>query len=119
MTLTIQLAPEKEKALREEAARRGVSIEEYAKALLEESLPVGSPISMKMTVYREHSSQSQGFGGSNQRRIGQVHRRIAVLSHKLPHPIALLDAKLVDDQSPLYAHLPQLLLCRIASRAIQ
>ncbi len=39
MTLTIQLSPEKEKALYEEANRRGVSVEVYAKVLLEEHLP--------------------------------------------------------------------------------
>ena len=41
MTLQIELNPEKERILREEAARRGVSVEQCAKALLEESLPSG------------------------------------------------------------------------------
>lgn len=39
MALTIQLSPEKEKALHEEANRRGVSMEVYAKVLVEEHLP--------------------------------------------------------------------------------
>jgi hypothetical protein len=39
MALTIELAPEQEQVLREEANRRGVPVEDYAKALLEGSLP--------------------------------------------------------------------------------
>jgi len=39
MTFQIDLSPEKETMLREEAARRGISADEYAKRLLEESLP--------------------------------------------------------------------------------
>ena len=43
MVLTIELSPEKEKALRREAARSGVSPSQYAKALLEDRLPEGEP----------------------------------------------------------------------------
>jgi hypothetical protein len=39
MTLRIELRPEKEDLLRHEAARRGMSMETYAKLLVEESLP--------------------------------------------------------------------------------
>lgn len=41
MTLTIELTPEKEKVLRREAARRGMPIADYAKAILEDRLPDG------------------------------------------------------------------------------
>lgn len=40
MTLTIELAPERAEALGKEAARRGVSREEYVRALVEENLPL-------------------------------------------------------------------------------
>ena len=39
MVLMIELSPEKERALRREAARRGVPVAEYARALLEDRLP--------------------------------------------------------------------------------
>ena len=39
MTLQIELSQDKEDALRFDATRRGVSLEERAKTLLEESLP--------------------------------------------------------------------------------
>ncbi len=42
MPVTIELAPEKEKALQDEAARRGVPAEDYAKSLLEQGLPTRS-----------------------------------------------------------------------------
>ncbi len=47
MTLTIKLTPEKEKTLREEAARLGVSVPQYVKDLLEEHLPSGAGIGAK------------------------------------------------------------------------
>jgi hypothetical protein len=39
MMLSIEITPETEKALRKEAARCGVSLVQYARALLEERLP--------------------------------------------------------------------------------
>ena len=41
MTITVRLTPEKENALREEAARQGLSVPQYVKALLEEHVPGG------------------------------------------------------------------------------
>ena len=40
MIFQIELPPEKETVLRQEAARRGVSVEEYATRLLVEHLPI-------------------------------------------------------------------------------
>lgn len=39
MTLTINIPPELESRLQEEASRKGVAIDEYARMLLEEQLP--------------------------------------------------------------------------------
>lgn len=39
MMLSVEITPETEKALRKEAARCGVSLTQYARALLEERLP--------------------------------------------------------------------------------
>src|SRR5579871_3152371 len=74
---------------------------------------------MKMTIYGEHPPQSQGFRCSNQACIRQVHRCIPILSHHFSHAIALDGGKLVYGQPACCAHLPQLLLCHVASGTIQ
>ena len=39
MTITIELSPEKENTLREQAARHGLAMNDYARALVERHLP--------------------------------------------------------------------------------
>ena len=53
MTLSIELSPEKERVLQEEASRRGVSVENYAQALVEESLPTRNGIAEQTVKQRE------------------------------------------------------------------
>jgi hypothetical protein len=48
--LTVQLNPEKEEALREEATRRGVSAQTYARTLVEEHLPATRPSPCEATA---------------------------------------------------------------------
>ena len=42
MTITIELSPEKENTLREQAARHGLAMNDYARALVERHLPVST-----------------------------------------------------------------------------
>ena len=44
MTITLQLAPEVEHRLKEEAARKGVTVDEYITQLVEQSAPVGRSV---------------------------------------------------------------------------
>ena len=43
MTMTINLDPELEARLREEAAKKGLDASDYAAHLIEQNLPVGAP----------------------------------------------------------------------------
>jgi hypothetical protein len=70
MTLTIELDPEKEKVLRQEATRRGVSVETYARGLVEQHLPANGAVSGEEDSDRE--ALSRAVLGMTRRTRGEI-----------------------------------------------
>ena len=77
MILSIEISPETEQALRKEAARCGVSLTQYARALLEERLPnAGAATSTsaeeRSATFREwaasHNIDNPGLAEAEERR---------------------------------------------------